>query len=145
MKFIDNQQQQQQQTNFIDQYLAQEPPYVRLNISTNINNLEFSFHPTLSAVKIFIVLDRCKLSNIINPDPLLKEMSCECLIDSLCCYKSIRHRIAAFEVEKFDSIDYKDIPFYLNNIIFKMHYTSLIDLKINCVSNIVSVNLDYVF
>ena len=136
---------QQQQTNPIDQYLTQNPPYVRLNISTNINNLEFSFHPTLSAVKMFIVLERCKLSNMINPDPLLKEMSCECLIDSLCCYKSIRHhRVGAFEVEKFDSIDYKDIPFYLNNIIFKMHYTSLIDLKINCVSNIISVNIDYV-
>lgn len=133
-----------QQTNFIDRYLEQNAPYVRLNISTNINNLEFSFHPTLSAVKLFIVLDRCKLSNIVNPDPLLKEMSCECLIDSLCCYKSIRHRVAAFEVEKFNSIDYKDVPFYLNNIIFKMHYTSLIDLKISCVSNIVSVNIDYV-
>lgn len=139
LKSIDN-----QQTNFIDKYLTQNPPYVRLNISTEINNLEFSFHPTLSAVKIFIVLDRCKLSNMINPDPLLKEMSCECLIDSLCCYKSIRHRVSAFEIERFDSIDYKDIPFYLNNIIFKMHYTSLIDLKINCVLNIISVNIDYI-
>lgn len=58
---------QQQKYNLIDQYLVQNPPYVRLNISTNINNLEFSFHPTLSAVKMFIVLERCKLSNMVNP------------------------------------------------------------------------------
>jgi len=135
------------QHSLIDQYLAQDPPYVRLSLSTNINNLEFSFHPTLSAVKMFVVLERCKLSNVINPDPLLKELSCECLIDSLCCYKSKQvqhHRVDAFEVEKFNSINYKEIPFYLNNIIFKMHFTSLIDLKINCVSNIMSVNIDYV-
>ncbi|RWS17806.1 hypothetical protein B4U79_01668 [Dinothrombium tinctorium] len=125
--------QQRNESSFVDRILNQTQPFVKFSFSSDLNDMCIYASNRSNSTEVKCSLLRGKFSSMVEPDPLLRELNCEFLINSLIC-ENVKSDGSAFSNEK-------DI--FIKSLIFKLHYATLSEVKINCASDTVSIDLDY--